>query len=222
VRNPLPEREPGSLPRAVTPARRALLIDHRDSFVHTLANYFRCVGAEVTTWRAGAFEPAEVAEAPGDLVLLSPGPGRPDEFAMDATISAALGAGKAVFGVCLGLQGIVEHFGGRLGQLKYPMHGKASLVRSEPAPPDGGGRAEVLFNDLPPEATVGRYHSLYASEDDLPACLRVTAHSDDGVVMAIEHTSLPVAAVQFHPESIMSLGEAMGMRIVRNVVERLR
>src|SRR3954452_25521825 len=103
---------------------------------------------------------------------------------MDATISAALGAGKAIFGVCLGLQGIVEHFGGRLGQLKYPMHGKASLVRSEPAPGAGGGRPEVLFTDLPPETTVGRYHSLYATEDDLLSCLRVTARSDDRFVMA--------------------------------------
>lgn len=217
VRNPSPEREPAAPLRGVRAARSALLVDHRDSFVHTLANYFRCVGADVTTWRSGAFTPAELADAPGDLILLSPGPGRPESFAMGDTIGAALDAGKAVFGVCLGLQGIVEHFGGRLDQLSYPMHGKASVVCSD----GDGGAGSLLFRGLPAAATVGRYHSLFAREDDLPDCLRVTARSDDGVVMAVEHVSLPVAAVQFHPESIMSLGEAVGLRLVRNVVELL-
>ena len=114
----------------------------------------------MTTWRAGAFTPDELATAPGDLVLLSPGPGRPEDFAMTETIGAALGAGKAVFGVCLGLQGIVEHFGGRLGQLGYPMHGKASLVRAECGP--DGEPCSPLFRGLPTAATVGRYHSLFA------------------------------------------------------------
>jgi anthranilate synthase len=217
VRNPSPEREPAFAPRAVAASRRAVLVDHRDSFVHTLANYFRCVGADVATWRSGHFEPAELAEAPGDLVVLSPGPGRPDEFTMDGSIAAALAAGKAVFGVCLGLQGLVEHFGGRLGQLGTPMHGKASPVRV--VGDESGGR---VLAGLPSEFTAGRYHSLFALEEALPECLAVTARSDDGVIMAVEHRTLPVAAVQFHPESIMSLGEGAGLRLVRNVVERLR
>jgi anthranilate synthase len=215
VRNPSPERELRAVPRAVTASRRAVLVDHNDSFVHTLANYFRCVGAEVATWRSGAFDPAELADVAGDLVLLSPGPGRPEEYGMSAAVEAALGAGKAVFGVCLGLQGIVEHFGGRLGQLDYPMHGKSSLVRVS-------ADAGPVFDGLPKELNAGRYHSLFALDDGLPDCLRVTARSDDGVVMAVQHASLPVAAVQFHPESIMSLGESVGLRLVRNVVERLR
>jgi anthranilate synthase len=215
VRNPSPEREQAASLRAITTTRRAVLIDHRDSFVHTLANYFRCVGTELTTWRSGSFEPAELAHAPGDLVLLSPGPGRPDEFGMDATIRAALSAGKAVFGVCLGLQGIVEHFGGRLGQLDYPMHGKSSPIRVEQ--PDEG-----LFRGLGEHFVAGRYHSLFAVDDALPPCLVVTARSRDGVIMAVQHESLPVAAVQFHPESIMTLGESAGLRLIRNVVEHLR
>jgi anthranilate synthase len=134
---------------------------------------------------------------------------------MNATIQAALGAGKAVFGVCLGLQGIVEYFGGRLGQLDYPMHGKSSTICLEA--PEGR-----VFQGLPEEFLAGRYHSLFALDDVLPPCLRVTARSRDGVIMAIEHESLPVAGVQFHPESIMSLTDAAGLRLVRNVVELLR
>lgn len=215
IRHPRPEIEPGMAPRSTSSVRAALLVDFRDSFVHTLANYFRCSGAEVATWRSGGFLAAEVGTAAGDLVLLSPGPGRPSEFDMAAVIEAALAAGKAVFGVCLGLQGLVEHFGGQLGQLGYPMHGKPSLVRVE----GQGGR---VFHGLPKELTVGRYHSLYALEAELPPCLTVTARSEDGVIMGVEHERLPVAAVQFHPESIMSLGEGVGLRLVRNVVERLR
>ncbi|MPY92357.1 MAG: anthranilate synthase component I [Acidimicrobiia bacterium] len=215
IRHPRPEREAGAVPRAAASVRRALLVDFRDSFVHTLANYFRCAGADVATWRSGGFDPADVASADADLVLLSPGPGRPEEFGMSRVIDAALGAGKAVFGVCLGLQGLVEYFGGRLGQLDYPMHGKSSLVRVQE---DAG----LVFEGLPKDLAAGRYHSLFAIEEELPSCLRVTARSEDGVVMGIEHETLPVAAVQFHPESIMSLGEGTGLRLVRNVVEGLR
>jgi anthranilate synthase len=125
-----------------------------------------------------------------DLVVLSPGPGRPEDFDLSGTIRMALERGLPVFGVCLGLQGIAEFFGGNLGRLDYPMHGKPSTVRVL------GG---VLFNGLPDRLRVGRYHSLYARRDTLPAELAVTAESEDGVVMALEHRSLPVAAVQFIP-----------------------
>ena len=215
IRNPRPEKEPAAAFRATAGDRRALLVDFRDSFVHTLANYFRCSGATVSTWRSGGFDPAELTDVDGDLVLLSPGPGRPAEFGMTGVIDAALAGDKAVFGVCLGLQGLVEHFGGQLGQLDYPMHGKTSPVRVEG---DGG----AIFDGLPKELTVGRYHSLYALEEALPDCLRVTARSEDGIIMGIEHVSLPIAAVQFHPESIMSLGDGVGLRLVRNVVANLR
>jgi anthranilate synthase len=193
--------------------RDILLVDHRDSFVHTLANYLRRTGSSVRTLRSG-FDLAELRESDADLVVLSPGPGRPSDFELSKTIVAALDAGKPVFGVCLGLQGIVEHFGGTLGTLRTPMHGKPSTVRvSDP------GR---MLGGLGPELTAGRYHSLYAEIDELPDCLRVTATSDDGVIMAIEHTELPVAAVQFHPESIMSLDDDMGMSLIANVVANLR
>jgi anthranilate synthase len=107
---------------------------------------------------------------------------------------------------------MVEHFGGKLGVLDDPMHGKASRIRVL------GGR---LFTGLPAEFTAGRYHSLFALRDALPDALTVTAESDDGVVMAIEHATLPLAAVQFHPESILTLDDDIGMRLIGNAVRML-
>ncbi len=191
--------------------KRLLLIDHQDSFVHTLANYFRQTGAEVVTLRAG-FGPEEFDRLKPDLVVLSPGPGTPTDFKVPETIAAAVQRQLPVFGVCLGLQGMVEYFGGKLGVLDYPMHGKPSKVRVV------GGR---IFGGLPTEFIAGRYHSLFALRDAFPAALRVTAETEDGCVMAIEHPDLPMAAVQFHPESILTLADDIGMRLIRNVVATL-
>ncbi|MBI2875624.1 MAG: anthranilate synthase [Candidatus Tectomicrobia bacterium] len=187
---------------------RILLVDHQDSFVHTLANYLRQTGAEVVTLRAG-FPAEEMDRLRPDLIVLSPGPGRPSDFDLSGTLAAAIARELPVFGVCLGLQGMVEHFGGELGVLSYPMHGKDSRIRVL------GGR---IFIGLPDEFTAGRYHSLFAVRETLPPVLRVTAESEDGVIMAIEHASLPLAAVQFHPESILTLEEDLGLRLIRNVV----
>ncbi|MGH7414600.1 MAG: anthranilate synthase component I, partial [Candidatus Rokuibacteriota bacterium] len=190
---------------------RVLLVDHQDSFVHTLANYLRQVGADVVTLRAGF--PARVLDELGPaLVVLSPGPGTPRDFDLSGTLEALLRRGIPTFGVCLGLQGIVEHLGGELGVLDSPVHGKASRIKVR------GGR---LFAGLPGEVTAGRYHSLFAIRERVPAALEVTAETDDGVVMAIEHADLPLAAVQFHPESIMSLEGDVGLRLLRNVVTQL-
>lgn len=191
---------------------RVLLIDHIDSFVHTLANYLRQTGADVVTRRTG-FPLSEIADDRPDLVVLSPGPGRPDDFALTDTVRAVLDEGIPLFGVCLGLQGIVEHFGGELGQLDTPMHGKPSTIR---------GSDSRLFHGLPLEFRAGRYHSLFARQNDIPDMLEVTAVSlDDDIVMGVEHRELPVAAVQFHPESIMSLDDDLGMSLIRNAVTRL-
>ena len=191
--------------------KRVVMVDHEDSFVHTLAGYFRQTGAEVVTFRSG-FPPERLREARPDLVLLSPGPGRPEDFALNETISTAIDEGLPVFGVCLGLQGLVLHYGGSLDTLEAPMHGKASEVTVL------GGR---LFEGLPERFEAGRYHSLFATADALPNCFELTARSGDGVVMAIEHRHLPIAAVQFHPESIMSLKQDAGIRLVNNVVRAL-
>ena len=192
--------------------KNVLLVDHMDSFVHTLGNYLRQTGADVTTQRAG-FPLEDLSRLRPDLLVLSPGPGTPSDFAISATIEAALALEIPIFGVCLGLQAVVEFFGGTLDQLVTPMHGKASPIQVT------GGR---LFAGLPLEFRAGRYHSLYATKDAIPESLEVTATSaDDDVVMAVEHKSLPINAVQFHPESIMSFDDEIGLRLVRNAVEIL-
>jgi anthranilate synthase len=189
-----------------------VLIDHDDSFVHTLAGYFRQCGAKVTTLRAPPY-PGFLDEHPADLVVLSPGPARPCDFNMAATIAAVRSRAIPLFGVCLGLQGIAEAFGGTLRQLDVPMHGKSSAVAVS---------GEALFAGLPREIAVGRYHSLVVDESTLPASLKITARAKDGVVMALEHASEPIAAVQFHPESIMTLGGEAGLRIIENVMRLAR
>jgi anthranilate synthase len=193
---------------ASRPAPRVLLVDCQDSFVHTLAGYFRGAGAKVKTLRAG-FPPDELRRQEPDLVVLSPGPGRPEEFALSRLLGAALARGLPVFGVCLGLQAVAEHFGGELALLPAPRHGKRTRVRVL------GGR---LFEGLPREFEAGRYHSLVARPETLPPELRVTALAEDGAVMALEHATLPVFAVQFHPESILTLGGAVGQALVERVL----
>ncbi|MDD1532618.1 MULTISPECIES: anthranilate synthase component I [unclassified Bradyrhizobium] len=193
-------------PDATGSGKRVLLIDHDDSFVHMLADYFRQVGADVTVVRhVHALD--MLKQKTWDLLVLSPGPGRPEDFAINKTIDAALEKKLPVFGVCLGVQAIGEYFGGELGQLTHPAHGRPSRVQVR------GGR---LMRNLPNEIVIGRYHSLYVERDSMPEVLSVTASTEDGVAMALEHKTLPVAGVQFHPESLMSLGNEVGLKIVEN------
>jgi anthranilate synthase len=190
-----------------------LLVDHEDSFVHTLANYFRQTGANVSTIRTPVPEEAFDRLKP-DLVVLSPGPGMPKDFDCAATIKKARARDLPIFGVCLGLQALAEAYGGELRQLHVPMHGKPSRIR---VAKKGG----VVFSGLPREVTVGRYHSIFADPVRLPDDFIITAETEDGVIMAFEHKKEPVAAVQFHPESIMTLGQNAGMRMIENVVAHL-
>jgi anthranilate synthase len=195
---------------SIEPGKRILLIDYEDSFVHTLANYIRQTGATVKTLRHGFSQSVFDTERP-DLVVLSPGPGRPHDFCMAETIAACIKRQIPIFGVCLGLQAIVEAFGGELGVLGYPQHGKMSRVSVV-------ATESVIFKNLPQSFEVGRYHSLFALPERLPKELKVTAISDDGVIMGIEHQTLPIVGVQFHPESIMTLAGGVGLAIIKNVV----
>ena len=189
-----------------------LLVDHEDSFVHTLANYFRQTGATVTTVRSPVADSVFDSVNP-DLVVLSPGPGSPKDFDCKATIRKARARNLPIFGVCLGLQALAEAYGGELRQLAVPMHGKPSRIRIlEPG---------IVFSGLGKEVTVGRYHSIFADPSSLPRDFTITAESEDGTIMGIEHAKEPVAAVQFHPESIMTLGGDAGMRMIENVVAHL-
>ncbi|HWR56778.1 MAG TPA: anthranilate synthase component I [Negativicutes bacterium] len=188
--------------------KKILFVDHEDSFVHTLANYFRQTGAEVVVMRAPLARRMLAKGEKYDLVVLSPGPGRPEEFALNETIDLCIAGKLPLFGVCLGLQGIVEYFGGLLGELDYPQHGKSSLVKV--CAPGS------VWENLPPQFYVGRYHSLYARH--VPACLEVAATAEDGVVMAVRHKEMPIFAVQFHPESIMTLQDNTGLKLISNVI----
>ncbi len=191
---------------------KILLVDHEDSFVHTLANYFRQTGAAVTTIRSPVSQSVFEKVKP-NLVVLSPGPGNPKDFDCDTTIKTARSLDLPIFGVCLGLQALTESYGGTLEQLTVPMHGKPSRIKLQ--------ENSLVFSGLSQETTIGRYHSLYANKMELPSEFRITAETADGIIMGIEHESEPIAAVQFHPESIMSLGQDAGMRMIENVVAHL-
>jgi anthranilate synthase len=190
---------------------RLLLVDNEDCFIHTLANYARQTGAEVITYRTG-FPLEMIKEVAPTLVLVSPGPGRPSDFGVPDLVRYCAHNGIPAFGVCLGLQGMVEAFGGELGVLDYPMHGKPSPVRNT-----GKG----VFEGLPETFRVGRYHSLYAIREKLPSCFEITAESEDGIIMGVRHRELPLESVQFHPESILTLEGDCGLRLMENVVRVL-
>jgi anthranilate synthase len=191
---------------------KLLLVDNDDCFIHTLANYARQTGAQVVTYRAG-FPPELIEFEAPNLILISPGPGRPADFGVPDVVKTAVRLGVPVFGVCLGLQGIVEAFGGELGVLDYPMHGKPSRVRN---------RGVGVFEGLPEEFLVGRYHSLFARRETFPACLEITAETPEGVIMGVRHRELPIEAVQFHPESILTAEDDHGLKLMENAIKLAR
>jgi anthranilate synthase len=195
--------------RRVGEGVRILLVDNDDCFIHTLANYARQTGARVSTYRSHVALEAIESEKP-DIVLISPGPARPADFGVPDLVKELGKRSIPTFGVCLGLQGIVEAFGGQLEVLDYPMHGKGSPVSHTNA---------GVFRGLPATFRVGRYHSLYANRENLPSCLEITAESDDGIIMGVRHRTLPIEAVQFHPESILTLERDCGLRLIENMIE---
>jgi anthranilate synthase len=193
---------------------RVLLVDHQDSFVHTLAGYFREQGAEVLTLRAGLPLTALDEFAP-DLVVLSPGPGRPADFACAQLLDQLDLRGLPAFGVCLGLQAMVEHAGGELALLSEPVHGKpGTVLRTRP---EAG-----LLAGLPAEFTAARYHSLHAVPQQVKGGFEVTAVTADQVVMAIEDPAAGRWAVQFHPESILTAAGSVGHQVIANVLRLCR
>ena len=189
--------------------KKVLFVDHHDSFVHTLASYVRQTGADVTTLRSG-FPHQMLDDQKPDLLFLSPGPGRPGEQGVPELVGAAVERGIPVFGVCLGHQGIAEYFGGRLNTFDTPYHGKPSRIQHH---------GHTIFNELPNPFKAGRYHSLYVDRETLPECLEIIAETEEGIIMALKHRELPVYSVQFHPESILTLTDQSGFRLIRQVIE---
>lgn len=190
---------------------KVLLVDHEDSFVNTLADYFRQQGATVTTLRHGFPQEMIDAIAP-DLVVLSPGPGWPTDFGMAALVDAVYARDLPVFGVCLGLQAMVEHGGGTL-ELGHPEHGKRGQVSKL--------GESVLLEGLPEVFTAARYHSVHAKQAGVVG-FTPTAVTPDGNVMAIEDVANRRFAVQFHPESILTAEGDAGAKIIANVLRLSR
>ena len=188
--------------------KTVLFVDNQDSFVHTLASYVRQTGAKVITLRSG-FPYKMLDEIVPDLLFISPGPGFPSEQKVPELVGEALARGIPIFGVCLGHQGIAEHFGAKLLTLEHPIHGKSAEIIHN---------GESFYSGLPNPLSAGRYHSLYVESDSLPDCLEVTAKTDAGLIMGLRHKTLPVASVQFHPESILTLKDQTGLRMINKML----
>ncbi len=177
---------------------RILVIDNYDSFVYNIVSYLAQLGAEVEVWRNDDDRFTEPGWHTGfDGVLLSPGPGTPEDAGVCVDVVRTLGGVVPLFGVCLGLQAMAVAYGGVVDRAPELLHGKTSPVYHE-----GVG----VFAGLPSPVTTTRYHSLAIVEDTVPEVLEVTARTDTGVIMAVRHRQLPVEAVQFHPESVLTEG----------------
>ncbi|WP_257348577.1 anthranilate synthase component I [Pseudalkalibacillus decolorationis] len=192
--------------------KKVLLVDHEDSFVHSLADFLRQTGAEVRTLRAHLAR-EEIRKDPiYDLIVLSPGPGRPEDFKISETIEICLRKDLPIFGVCLGFQGIIEYFGGKITILKTPQHGKPTVVHVD--------NTDSLWKGIPDKFRASLYHSLFA--ESIPRSLDLVGESEQNVPMAVQHQHLPIFAVQFHPESILTNADKIGLKIINNVMEHVR
>ena len=172
-----------------------LLVDNYDSFTWNVYQAMAALGAEVEVHRNDAITVERALAMQPSAVVVSPGPGRPSDAGICPELFARLADDVPILGVCLGHQGLVEHYGGELERDPEPTHGKASLVHHD---------GDRLFRGLPNPFPAGRYHSLRAKRDALPEQLTLTAWTEDGLVMAVRHATLPRYGVQFHPESILT------------------
>jgi anthranilate synthase/aminodeoxychorismate synthase-like glutamine amidotransferase len=192
------------------PGPRVLVIDSYDSFVYNLVQYLGELGADPVVVRNDELTVDEALELAPDAVLLSPGPGRPEDAGIICAAIPAFGErGVPVLGVCLGHQAIGHVFGATVERAPVLMHGKTSHVSHH-----GVG----VFAGLPSPLTATRYHSLVIAPGSVPACLEVTATTDDDMVMGVRHRTMPIEGVQFHPESILT---AAGHDLLRNFLSRV-
>jgi anthranilate synthase/aminodeoxychorismate synthase-like glutamine amidotransferase len=195
-----------SEPVRVDSARSVVIIDHQDSFVYNLSRYVGRLGIARTVCPQGTTSLAEVIAQDPSHLILSPGPGVPEENPLSLALVAHFSGRIPMLGVCLGHQIIAAHFGATVCRAKRPMHGMASEIVH-----DGSG----LFQGEASPLVVGRYHSLIVASASMPPVLRVNAHSTEGEVMALRHVSHPTYGVQFHPESILTpAGEALIARFL--------
>ena len=186
---------------------RLLLIDNFDSFTYNLVQYFGELGAEQEVYRNDAITPEEAFAREPDAVVISPGPCDPDKAGVSLAVIEAFAGKKPLLGVCLGHQCIGQHFGGKVIQAEHLMHGKTSPIHHNEG---------ELFTGLPNPFEATRYHSLILAKETLPDCLKITAETSEGEIMAIRHMNLPMWGVQFHPES---LATQEGIKILKNFLD---
>jgi anthranilate synthase/aminodeoxychorismate synthase-like glutamine amidotransferase len=172
-----------------------LLIDNYDSFVFNLARYFERLGQSTLVVRNDAIDVAEIRRLRPDAIVLSPGPSTPSKAGVTLDIVRELHGALPILGICLGHQAIGEALGGKIVRASQPVHGRSCPIHHN---------NQGVFADLPNPMSGCRYHSLIVERQSLPECLAVTAWTDDGTIMAIEHRDLPVVGIQFHPESILT------------------
>jgi anthranilate synthase component 2 len=186
--------------------KKVIIIDNYDSFTYNLVHYLEDLNAEVTVFRNDEFELNELEKF--DKILLSPGPGIPEEAGLLLDVIKKYASSKSILGICLGQQAIGEVFGGSLINLEKVYHGVASKVKIT--------KEDSLFNNLPTEFEVGRYHSWVINPDDFPEDLEITSVDENGEIMSIRHKTLDVKGVQYHPESILTPN---GKKILENWLE---
>jgi anthranilate synthase component 2/para-aminobenzoate synthetase component 2 len=174
---------------------RMLLIDNYDSFTYNLVQAFAALGAEVLVYRNDMITVQEALDLEPTHLVISPGPGRPEDAGVSLDMIAAFAERIPMLGVCLGHQSLVHHFGGKIVRAGRLMHGKTSLAKHD---------GKTIFEGLSQPLEVGRYHSLCAEHETLPDVLELTAETDRGEIMGVRHKTLPLEGVQFHPESVLT------------------
>ncbi len=186
---------------------RVLMIDNYDSFTYNLVQYLAELGAEVTVWRNDQFELDEVAELAPELIVISPGPGRPESAGLSMPLVERYAGEYPILGVCLGHQAIASVFGGEVVRAERIMHGKTSEIKHD---------ERGVFRGLSNPMTATRYHSLLLARENIPPEIEVCAETEEGEIMALRIRGMAVAGVQFHPESILS---PEGKALLNNALE---
>jgi anthranilate synthase/aminodeoxychorismate synthase-like glutamine amidotransferase len=185
-----------------------LVIDNYDSFTYNLVQYLGEMGAELNVQRNDAVTLGDIAAMKPEKIVISPGPGTPDDAGVTLDLIRKFGPTTPIFGVCLGMQAVGQAMGGRVVRAGQMMHGKTSLVTH---------RGQGVFAGLPSPFQATRYHSLIVEQSSLPDVLEVTAESEDGEIMGLKHREWPLEAVQFHPEAILT---EHGKQMLRTFLER--
>lgn len=183
---------------------KIVVIDNYDSFTYNLVHLLQELDQEYVVWRNDKFKLEDIDAF--DKILLSPGPGIPEEAGLLLDVIRTYAPHKSILGICLGQQAIAEVFGGTLFNMEKPLHGVATNITVV-------DESEKLFRDFPKDSKIGRYHSWAVNKDTLPASLKVTAIDENGIIMALTHTEYDIRGMQFHPESVLTTN---GKKLIEN------